>query len=102
MPTPIMLAVDDDPDVLRTVERDLLAVHGEEKLEAISIACARSGSVDRVPARALFVFIGAAPRTNWLDGLTERDERGFILTGANVMRQENRPAGWTADRVRSC
>jgi len=67
-------------------------------LEAISIACAKSGAVDRVTANSLFVFIGAAPRTDWLDGFVERDERGFILTGSDVMRQGKRPKGWTPDR----
>ena len=90
--------IEQTPNIRVECGAQVVAVHGEEKLEAISIACASSGSVDRIPAGALFVFIGAAPRTNWLDGFVERDERGFILTGANVMRQENRPAGWTADR----
>jgi thioredoxin reductase (NADPH) len=77
---------------------EVVAVNGDEKLEAISISCGGSGSVDRVPASSLFVFIGAAPRTDWLDGFVERDERGFILTGAELLRQGKRPTGWTVDR----
>jgi thioredoxin reductase (NADPH) len=77
---------------------EVVAVHGDEKLEAISISCGGSGSVDRVRASSLFVFIGAAPRTDWLDGFVERDERGFILTGAELLRQGKRPSGWTVDR----
>jgi thioredoxin reductase (NADPH) len=76
----------------------VVEVHGENKLEGISISCTQSGSVDKVPATALFVFIGASPRTDWLDGFVDRDERGFILTGADVIRQGKRPASWTVAR----
>src|SRR5262249_45092312 len=57
-----------------------------------------SGSVDRVRANCMFVFIGAAPRTDWLDGFVERDSRGFILTGSDLLKQTKRPPGWTVDR----
>ncbi len=73
-------------------------VHGESRLEAISIHCGDSGQIDRVPAIALFIFIGAMPRTDWLAGVVERDERGFILTGAELLREGRRPKGWTLDR----
>ena len=90
--------IEQTPNIRVEYGAQVVEVHGEEKLEAISILCAHSGSIDRVPASALFVFIGAAPRTDWLDGFVERDGRGFILTGTDVMRQGKRPAGWTADR----
>jgi thioredoxin reductase (NADPH) len=90
--------IEQTPNIRVECGAQVVAVHGEEKLEAISIACTHSGSVDRVPANALFVFIGAAPRTEWLDGFVERDDRGFILTGADVLRQGKRPNGWNVDR----
>jgi thioredoxin reductase (NADPH) len=86
------------PNIRVEYGAQIVAVHGEDKLEAISIACAHSGSVDCVPANSLFVFIGAAPRTDWLDGFVERDNRGFILTGTDLVRQGKRPDGWTIDR----
>ena len=73
-------------------------VHGDSRLEAISIHCGDSGQNDRVPANSLFVFIGAEPNTDWLAGVVERDERGFILTGADLMRDGKRPPGWPPDR----
>jgi thioredoxin reductase (NADPH) len=73
-------------------------VHGEERLEAISIRCDATGSVDRVPASALFIFIGAEPSTEWLNGFVERDERGFLLTGQDLLRNGERPRGWQLDR----
>jgi len=73
-------------------------VHGESRLEAISIHCGDSGQIDRVAASALFIFIGAMPRTDWLAGVIERDERGFILTGPDFSREDRRPKGWVLDR----
>jgi len=73
-------------------------VHGESRLETISIYCGDSGQIDRVAASALFIFIGAMPRTDWLAGIIERDERGFILTGPDFSREDRRPKGWTLDR----
>lgn len=76
----------------------IVEVHGQERLEAISIACDNTGSVDRVPASAVFIFIGAAPSTEWLTGFVERDERGFLLTGQDLMKNGQRPKGWPLDR----
>jgi thioredoxin reductase (NADPH) len=86
------------PNIRVEYGMEVVAVHGEEKLEALSISCGRSATVDTVPAASLFVFIGAEPRTEWLDGFIARDDRGFILTGPEVMREGKRPPGWTADR----
>jgi thioredoxin reductase (NADPH) len=73
-------------------------VHGEEHLEAISISCMSSGETQQVPATGLFIFIGAEPHTAWLDGLVERDDRGFILTGQSLMQDGKPPKGWNLDR----
>ena len=90
--------IEQTPNICVECGTQVVAVHGERKLEAISVSCTQSGSVERVPASALFVFIGALPRTDWLDAFVDRDERGFILTGADVMPQGKRPARWTAAR----
>jgi len=73
-------------------------VHGDDHLESVSIICDSTGGVNRVPATALFVFIGAEPRTSWLDGTVERNERGFILTGPDLLKSGKRPKGWTLER----
>lgn len=59
-------------------------LHGERELEGITIADARSGERSHSPARALFVFIGASPHTEWLDGQLATDRAGFLLTGRDV------------------
>jgi thioredoxin reductase (NADPH) len=72
--------------------------HGETHLEEISFVCSDTNKVERVPASAMFIFIGALPRTEWLTGVVERDERGFILTGPDLVREGQRPKGWALDR----
>jgi thioredoxin reductase (NADPH) len=67
-------------------------------LRSITIACDSSGNTQTVPATSLFIFIGAEPRTAWLDGVIERDSRGFILTGPDLMRDGKPPKGWSLDR----
>jgi thioredoxin reductase (NADPH) len=73
-------------------------VHGETHLEEISILCTDTNKVERVPASSMYIFIGALPHTNWLAGVVERDERGFILTGPDLIQDGRRPKGWTLDR----
>jgi thioredoxin reductase (NADPH) len=76
----------------------VVEVHGAERLEAISVLCGDSGETHQLPASSLFVFIGAAPRTDWLAGVLERDERGFILSGPDLVRDGRRPKNWKLDR----
>ena len=59
------------------------ACHGEEHLEAVTLRD-REGNEERVDAQGLFIFIGAAPRTDWLDGIVARDSRGFLRTGVDL------------------
>ncbi len=72
--------------------------HGERHLEEISFLCSDTGKLERVPASAMFIFIGAMPQTDWLEGVVERDHLGFILTGPDLIRNGQRPKGWTLER----
>ena len=72
--------------------------HGETHLEEISVLCSDTNKIERVPASAMFIFIGALPRTDWLAKVVERDERGFILTGPDLIREGQHPKGWALDR----
>jgi thioredoxin reductase (NADPH) len=73
-------------------------VHGETHLEEVSVLCSDSNKIERVPVSSMFIFIGALPRTDWLGELVERDDRGFILTGPDLIREKDRPKGWTLER----
>jgi thioredoxin reductase (NADPH) len=69
---------------------------GGERLDCIT-AKHRDGTVRRFDTSYLFVFIGAAPRTEWLGDQVARDERGFILTGPDL--KDNQLAAWPLERT---
>jgi thioredoxin reductase (NADPH) len=76
----------------------LVEAHGEDHLESISVLCSTTNEVNRVTASSLFIMIGAAPNTKWLADVVERDERGFIFSGPDLLRDGKRPKGWALDR----
>ena len=76
----------------------VLEVRGQGSLSEIVIGDAGSGATETVPASSLFIFIGAMPRTDWLEGVVQRDEHGFILAGPDLTGNGRRPAGWPLDR----
>jgi thioredoxin reductase (NADPH) len=80
------------------LDTNVVSVEGEDHLERITVKNAVTGETETMPAHSLFVFIGAAPKTDWLDGVIERDERGFILSGADLMHDGKRPKGWRPER----
>ncbi|MDP9356344.1 MAG: FAD-dependent oxidoreductase [Chloroflexota bacterium] len=86
------------PNIAVRPVTEVAEAHGERNLEGVTVRNARTGETETLSATALFIFIGAQPGTGWLDGVVERDERGFILTGLNLLRDGKRPKGWTADR----
>ena len=73
-------------------------VKGETNLEAITIKNLNTGESETVNATSLFIFIGAMPQTDWLAGTIERDERGFILTGSDLIQDGKSPKGWNLER----
>jgi thioredoxin reductase (NADPH) len=66
---------------------------GEERLERVIVEDARAGRRDELAATAMFVLIGAQPRTEWLAGAVERDAAGYVRTDRDVS-----PAAWPLDR----
>ena len=90
--------IKETPNIQIWAHASVAEVHGDTHLEEISVLCTDTDEVERVPASSMFIFIGALPRTDWLAGLIERDERGFILTGADLLKEGEHPKGWVLDR----
>jgi thioredoxin reductase (NADPH) len=91
--------IKEQPNIVVRTESQVVEAQGESSLERVVIADGTMGRRETVPAKALFIFIGALPRTNWLDGLVQRDAQGFLLSGPDLQRDEKgRIKGWTLDR----
>ncbi|MBO3459680.1 FAD-dependent oxidoreductase [Aetokthonos hydrillicola Thurmond2011] len=88
----------DTENITVETHTSVVEVKGETRLEAITLENNLTGEKQTVPATSLFIFIGAVPRTDWLDGVVKRDERGFILTGPYLPREDGRIKGWTLPR----
>ncbi|MGH9536572.1 MAG: FAD-dependent oxidoreductase, partial [Terriglobales bacterium] len=86
------------PNIQIWAHASVAEAHGDTHLEEISVLCSDTNKLERVPASSMFIFIGALPRTDWLGTLVERDERGFLLTGPDLIRDGQHPKGWTLDR----
>ncbi len=78
---------------------EVVAADGTDHLDRLTLRDTATGSTQNVPAEWLFVFIGAAPLTDWLDGVVVRDSRGFVVTGPDLSVGGERPAGWRLDRA---
>jgi thioredoxin reductase (NADPH) len=70
-----------DPRITIEYAAEVTELHGTDRLEAVTIRDVKSGSSRRVETPALFIMVGAAPNTEWLAGLVELDDKGYVITG---------------------
>lgn len=84
--------IDADERIVVRPRTQVLEARGDDHLESLLLNA--DGIEEEVKAGAVFIFIGQAPRTEWIADLVETDERGFILTGSDIESLQ----GWTADR----
>jgi thioredoxin reductase (NADPH) len=73
-------------------------LHGETTLEALTLRELDGGTCARWPCAAVFAFIGARPRTEWVPDGILRDPQGFLLSGPDLGRPGTRPDAWTLER----
>lgn len=86
------------PTITVRVCTEVLSARGTDHLESLVLRDNSTGQTEQVDSQWLFVFIGAAPRTDWLDGVVVRDEHGFVLAGPDLVVDGQRPSGWDLDR----
>jgi thioredoxin reductase (NADPH) len=70
-----------DPAISVDYHTEVVELHGSDKLEAVTLRDVATGAVTTVKTCALFVMVGAMPNTQWLSGLIDLDDKGFVLTG---------------------
>jgi thioredoxin reductase (NADPH) len=90
--------IQDIPNIEVRTRTQVVGMAGQEHLEWLRLCDTRTGAVREVASNFLFVFIGAAPCTEWLDDVIARDPSGFLLTGPDLLVGGKRPAGWPLDR----
>jgi len=86
------------PNISIIPNAEVVEAGGQDRLEDITVRHHDTQVTEKLPAAALFIFIGAEPHTEWLDGVVCRDGKGFLVTGANLVQNAKRPAGWNLDR----
>jgi thioredoxin reductase (NADPH) len=77
---------------------EVIEAHGDDRLESISLHNIETDQTDVIPAAALFIFIGAVPHSELVEGVVERDQHGFILTGQDLIHDGKKPKGWILQR----
>lgn len=80
------------------LETEVCSVSGNGKLEKIMLKNVPDNKVYEMNTSAIFIFIGAAPRTEMLKEIVETDEKGYILTGPDLPRKDSLVRGWDLDR----
>jgi thioredoxin reductase (NADPH) len=91
--------IEDVPNISVRTCTEVTEAHGDDHLEGLTLRNTASGETETVDAQLLFLFIGAAPLTDWLDGVVVRDSAGFVVSGPDLAVGGERPRGWELDRM---
>ncbi|WP_280509285.1 FAD-dependent oxidoreductase [Nocardia farcinica] len=86
------------PNIQVHTETEVVGAIGDDHLRQIVLRDNRTGAEEKADTERLFLFIGAAPQTDWLDGVVARDPAGYVLAGPDLLIEGTRPAGWELDR----
>ena len=86
------------PNITVRLNSAVIAVEGSGRCETIVVRNLKTQIDEKLPAGALFIYAGAVPYTEWLSGVVERDEQGYVIAGQHLVREGRKPRGWTLDR----
>jgi thioredoxin reductase (NADPH) len=77
---------------------EVVEIHGEDKIQEVVVHDRQDDTTQKLPAAAIFVFIGQKPQSDFVADLVLRTESGHILTGLDLVQGGKRPPGWTLNR----
>jgi len=86
------------PNIVIHPNTEVTAAMGDDVLERITVRNMKTGGEQTVPTKALFVYIGAKPGTDWLNDTVLRDEKGFVVTGRELVNDQSYRKRWKLSR----
>ncbi|MFE7797127.1 FAD-dependent oxidoreductase [Nocardia sp. NPDC057440] len=86
------------PNIKVHTRTEVISAEGDDHLQQIVLRNNETDVEEKAEAERLFLFIGAAPQTDWLDGVITRDQAGYVLAGPDLLVDGGRPAGWELPR----
>ena len=91
--------IENIPNISVRTCTEVIGAEGSDHLERLTLRDTSNGATETVDAQWLFLFIGAAPLTDWLGGVVERDHLGFVIAGPDLSIEGQMPKGWALDRA---
>jgi thioredoxin reductase (NADPH) len=77
---------------------NVVGCSGETVLECIKLKDVKTGEEKTIPTKALFVYIGMKPGTDWLNDIVLKNENGFIITGNDLTKEKSFHTFWKLER----
>jgi thioredoxin reductase (NADPH) len=99
MSTYLIREIANTPAIDVRVRCEVVDGAGDDRLESVTVRDTRTGACEARRASAVFVMIGGEPLTGWLDRLVQRDRSGYILTGRDLLHDNQAPVGWPLTRL---
>jgi len=90
--------ISNTPNINVLTSTEVIAADGENVLETITLRDVKNNEERTVPAKALFIYIGAKPGTNWLGETVLKDAKGYIITGGELVKQKSFNSIWKLKR----
>ena len=90
--------IEDNPRITLRTHAEIVGLEGEVHLEAVRLRDNRSGAIEALPVRHVFMMTGAEPNTRWLQGCLALDDKGFIKTGSDLTPEDLAAMKWPLSR----